>query len=207
MHPLPNAAALALLGDLIVDGASSQVAVAAVDWSVLKPMYEARRPRPFLALLSEPGAAHRRTRRDAPPVLALRLADAPAGARREIVVEFLCNEVGLALGIANASEIDTEQGLFEMGMDSLMSVELKSRLESALGTSLPSTLTFNYPNIESLAGYIVSDSAVPAATILSQGECGNEFLDGAAPDATSTEDLSEDDLAALLASRLSKLQR
>ncbi len=38
-------------------------------------------------------------------------------------------------------------GLFEMGMDSLMSVELRKRLERGAGRKLPATLTFNYPNV------------------------------------------------------------
>jgi hypothetical protein len=41
-------------------------------------------------------------------------------------------------------------------MDSLMSVELKRRLERGFGTSLPATLTFNYPNIRALAGFLLS---------------------------------------------------
>lgn len=35
-------------------------------------------------------------------------------------------------------------------MDSLMSVELRRRLEHGIGQVLPSTLTFNYPNIDAL---------------------------------------------------------
>jgi hypothetical protein len=43
-----------------------------------------------------------------------------------------------------------------MGMDSLTSVEFRNRLQKSLGKSLPSTLTFNYPNIDSLASYFVN---------------------------------------------------
>jgi hypothetical protein len=39
-------------------------------------------------------------------------------------------------------------------MDSLMSVELKRRLERGAGRPLPSTLTFNYPNVCALAGFL-----------------------------------------------------
>jgi myxalamid-type polyketide synthase MxaB len=41
-----------------------------------------------------------------------------------------------------------------MGMDSLTSVELKSRLESALGKSLPTTMALEYPTIEQLVRYL-----------------------------------------------------
>ena len=42
-----------------------------------------------------------------------------------------------------------------MGMDSLMSVELKNNLEKMVGSSLPSTLTFEYSTIEALAQYLL----------------------------------------------------
>ncbi len=44
-------------------------------------------------------------------------------------------------------------------MDSLMSVEFKGQIEVAVGVDLPSTLTFNYPNIAALADYLVAERA------------------------------------------------
>ena len=44
-----------------------------------------------------------------------------------------------------------------MGMDSLMSVELKRRLENRSGLQLPHTVIFNYPNVRALAGYLLEE--------------------------------------------------
>jgi hypothetical protein len=44
-----------------------------------------------------------------------------------------------------------------MGMDSLTSVQLKKRLEAAIGRSLAPTLAFNYPTIEKLAGFLARE--------------------------------------------------
>ena len=44
--------------------------------------------------------------------------------------------------------------MFDLGMDSLMAVELKRSLEAGTGLQLPSTLTFNYPTIRAMAGYL-----------------------------------------------------
>ena len=49
--------------------------------------------------------------------------------------------------------LDPERGLFDLGMDSLMTVALKTRLEAAFGMSLPSTLTLDYPSVAALARY------------------------------------------------------
>ena len=52
---------------------------------------------------------------------------------------------------------DTQIGFFELGMDSLMAVELHARLSQLLKVSLPSTLVFDFPNIERLTQYIASE--------------------------------------------------
>jgi acyl carrier protein len=50
--------------------------------------------------------------------------------------------------------LEEDRGLFQMGMDSLMSVRLKRRLEAGTGLRLPGTLTLTYPTISALAEYL-----------------------------------------------------
>jgi NAD(P)-dependent dehydrogenase (short-subunit alcohol dehydrogenase family)/acyl carrier protein len=207
LDPMPSDRALELLADMLGRPDAVQVVVAAVDWTVLKAIYEARRERPFLSLVSSREPARARQAATATPVLAERLSTTEPGQRRDVVVDFLRDEVALALGIQAPLTIDVEQGLFEMGMDSLMSVELKGRIESAVGMNLPSTLTFNYPNISALTEFLLTDALTFA----------DEDGDGAEPAAIVTADdaelptgpadeLDEDDLEALLAARLAKLK-
>lgn len=47
-------------------------------------------------------------------------------------------------------------GFFELGLDSLMALEMKHKLEKLTGVKLPNTLIFEHPNIKSLAGYMLS---------------------------------------------------
>jgi hypothetical protein len=79
-----------------------------------------------------------------------------------------------------------------MGMDSIMSVQLKTELEIGLGEELPSTLAFDCPTVESLCRFLVdevlgSDSLAPATP---------------RPVDQEVEDASEEELVALLAAEL-----
>ncbi len=157
--PMPADATLDALGRLL-GGDAPEAVVASVDWRSLKALHEARRPRPFLSRVSggaEPPRAL--AQKGAAPGLAERLARAPGAMRGELIAGFVRTEVAGVLGLDPLQPISTETGLFEMGMDSLMSVELKRRLEKGAGRPLPSTLTFNYPNIAALAAYLEREFA------------------------------------------------
>jgi acyl transferase domain-containing protein/acyl carrier protein len=43
---------------------------------------------------------------------------------------------------------------FDLGMDSLMALELRNDLQSRLGTTLPATVVFDYPNAEALTDFL-----------------------------------------------------
>ena len=49
------------------------------------------------------------------------------------------------------------QGFMDMGMDSLMSVELRNQLQLNLGIPLSATLMFKYPNVGDLAAYLAQE--------------------------------------------------
>ena len=61
---------------------------------------------------------------------------------------------------------DTEQGFAELGLDSLMAVELKKLVEETFGRQLSATVVFNYPSISRLAAHLIgqSDPAVTPST-------------------------------------------
>jgi acyl transferase domain-containing protein/acyl-CoA synthetase (AMP-forming)/AMP-acid ligase II len=83
------------------------------------------------------------------------LAQAAYRDRLSLLVRLLQQEFARVLGVSSPEEVEPTRGFFEMGFDSLMVVELKTRLERALGHSLSSTLGFNYPTIEILASYLL----------------------------------------------------
>ena len=68
----------------------------------------------------------------------------------------LSQRVAAVLGIPKSRKIDRLQGFFDMGMDSLTSVELKNRLSADFKLTLPATLAFDHPNISVLAQHLLS---------------------------------------------------
>jgi NADPH:quinone reductase-like Zn-dependent oxidoreductase/acyl carrier protein len=50
--------------------------------------------------------------------------------------------------------IPARQALHELGLDSLMAVELRNALCHALGRTLPATLLFDYPSVQALIGFL-----------------------------------------------------
>jgi len=55
------------------------------------------------------------------------------------------------------TDIDADTPIMESGVDSLMSVELRSQLQSEFKVTLASTVMFNYPTIQGLTDYLVGE--------------------------------------------------
>jgi acyl carrier protein len=199
MRSLASGPALDHLGRIIAAGESRAV-VASVDWEIFKPVYESRGRRPFL---DEVGRADSES---VVPAASATLRDEVAAAgpdqQLDVIVAHVRSAAGAVLGLA-ARQVDPHRGFFDLGMDSLLSVELRRRLEGSTGLALPGTLTFKYPTVAAiaqyLAGELLSPPAAPAA-----GDAGPSAAANAA--AVDTDDLSEDDLATLLASKLARIQ-
>ena len=54
--------------------------------------------------------------------------------------------------LRSSEPIDPDRPMESLGLDSLMALELRNRLESSLGTTLPAALVWAYPTITDLAG-------------------------------------------------------
>ena len=85
-----------------------------------------------------------------------------------------------------------------------MSVELKSRLQVSVGADpLPSTLTFNHPNIGALADYLMKEVLSASAAPKAPSPVGAPGVP-TDPAPAELDDLSEDELAAMLTMKLAQ---
>ena len=83
------------------------------------------------------------------------LGTTPAAEREAVLVSFLQRELQAVLRLPSAPA--PAVGFFDLGMDSLMAVELRNRLNRALAGAhtVPNTVVFDYPDIASLARHLV----------------------------------------------------
>lgn len=133
------------------------------------------------------------------------LLDTPRSERYGVVLEIVCEEVGRILRLSDGEAPKKRDRLMDLGMDSLMAVELRNRLGARLGLeSLPATLMFDYPTPDAIAGYVlerIGSTDAPAEEIAfeSASASGEHVFT-----ADEVADLSEEDVANLLRSRLAR---
>jgi acyl carrier protein len=125
--------------------------------------------------------------------------------RRGILEGFVRSAVARVLGVRNPDSIDPNKGLFEMGLDSLMSIDLKTRLANGAGHSLPSTLAFNYPSIAALTGFLAQDMFPAIVEEHAAAEPEPSIQTDPEVNGTAVDDMSEGELAERLRKRLAQL--
>jgi NADPH:quinone reductase-like Zn-dependent oxidoreductase/NAD(P)-dependent dehydrogenase (short-subunit alcohol dehydrogenase family)/acyl carrier protein len=140
---------LHLLGQLL-SSEEAHVAVLPIDWARYLRPFGAAVP-PMLSGFARTTAQPHRT-----DVLE-QLRQGPPGRRREALLTFLRAEASRVLGLAPGHPLDDDRPLQELGLDSLLTVELRNVVGAALGRTLPATVLFNYPSIQALAGWLETE--------------------------------------------------
>ena len=74
--------------------------------------------------------------------------------RTHLLTEQVRTQIAKVLGQHEAAKLSRTTGFFDLGMDSLTSIELRNRLQSRLALPLPATLAFDYPTLETLVAFL-----------------------------------------------------
>ncbi len=159
MRPMPLDDGLEALRRALMLG-EAQTAVLPVEWprflaafppgtvpDLMAPLAEARRQPARAPAAEAPAAAD-----DAPRPEAV---TAPARPDDEAALAALIRrEAVAALGLQPDAAIPGGQPLRDLGLDSLMAVDLRNRLAAALDITLPATLAFDHPTVEALTAFL-----------------------------------------------------
>ncbi|MDZ8033649.1 type I polyketide synthase [Nostoc sp. DedSLP04] len=115
----------------------------------------------------------------------------PVPDRRALLMSYVRSLLARVLGISDPQQIKPQQPLFDLGIDSLMVLDLKNQLQMSIGKTLRSTLLFDYPTLDALVAYLEREMLEQPCETESAGSHIDELAD-----------LSEDEVFALLASEL-----
>ena len=160
VKPMAPAAALEALGEAIFAGGSRAV-IGDADWEVLPqqfPQGSAARGffDGFLPVSAEKVQVEVRAgagQGDAEEIAAI---SAAARAERLPRMEsFVRGAARRVLGLSSGRPMPADLPLQDLGLDSLMALELRNVLAQAMGRPLSATLLFDYPTIRGLAGYLL----------------------------------------------------
>ena len=112
----------------------------------------------------------------------------PAAGRLDALRDAIRTEAAGIMGLAEASAISDSRPLRDLGLDSLMSVEMRNVLAARTGARLPATLLFDHPTVAALADTL---AAGPLAAHIAATLQGGDL-----------DSLGVDDLSALLEAEL-----
>jgi acyl transferase domain-containing protein/acyl carrier protein len=182
---------------------ASQLAVLLIDTAASSQGMGAQ---PILAGLVNRTAIERTSVTEPVGDLLRRWREAPAGLRRGVLMTHVRETAINVLGLPPTQVIAPRQPFNELGLDSLMAVELRNSLSHALGCPLPATLLFEQPTSEALIEYLICNAPTlaedhprdPATTVQVTTESDS--------DVSNLNALSDEEAEALLLAELDGLQ-
>jgi len=196
MTGMSVAQGLGCLGRLMA-GSQGQVCVLPVDWKRWSELYPAYMAKPFFSEIGEDSRVCPVELKHAKPADAFleQLKGVPEAMRVDLVREFVQKTAVGLLGFPAGHRLDPSQPLNELGLDSLMSLELRDAIATGVGQSLPATLLFNYPAVEDITQYLAKllfrETHAPEAAAAEKRNAWDDI-----------EDLSDDEVDRMLGARL-----
>ena len=171
----------------------AQIGVLPVDWSKYFAQSADLASLPFLEFLAEgfrsPGTASAQ--------IYEQIKNAPVRSRRAVLETAVRTQLATVLGVHSLDHLAPRQRLFDLGLDSLMAVDLKNRLQSGLGCTVSASLVFDYPTLESLLQHLSEEVINLEFSCVAESSAKKEIIAGG-----DLSEMSDDDIADLLARKL-----
>jgi NAD(P)-dependent dehydrogenase (short-subunit alcohol dehydrogenase family)/acyl carrier protein len=199
MGLIPPTHGLAIL-DQIWAQSPPQIGVLPVDWPQVASQFVLGGEPPMLADLIDETRSRSGNGQavSSEPELLTQLQTVPVHMQQHLLITAMRASVGKILGLDAAVAVDPERPLNELGLDSLMAIELRNALGLALGQRLPATLLFDHPTMAGLADHLLQD----VLHLPDEQADVYEALDQQEPSELDVSDLSEDEIEVLLAAEI-----
>lgn len=133
---------------------AAQLAVLPVEWPRLLRDFPFLGGKPLLNQVMSEGRPEENSPSPEVSELLKRLKTILPADRRQCLAGYIRDQVIKVLSLDPTRSIDPHQPFNELGVDSLMALEITNGLGAALGSALPATLVFDYPTIEALTDYL-----------------------------------------------------
>jgi phthiocerol/phenolphthiocerol synthesis type-I polyketide synthase D len=177
MHPLAPEQALAALDRLFEKSGPAQAVAMSVDWTQLARSFNGQQPPALISELlrekARPAAV--KTARDSGPRLSMQelLAAAPAR-RHSLLLAYVQKNLAQVMAL-DAPELDPEESLSNLGLDSLMALELQHSLEESFGMKLPIDLLMGVASLNEFVTRLLDILA--RAEVSSAHNAGQKIMD------------------------------
>ena len=102
-------------------------------------------------------SAHHRTETELQGEWARRLSTLPPARRADDVRSAVLTDVSSVLSVGDMAAIPVDRPLSDLGLDSLMAVELRTALSQRVGVTLPATLAFDHPTVDALSRWLLDE--------------------------------------------------
>ncbi|HBQ99714.1 MAG TPA: short-chain dehydrogenase, partial [Cyanobacteria bacterium UBA11691] len=196
--------------DILLGNQSSidRVGVIPIQWSVLAEHWSGIQNSSLLRelLQKEEWGEQDTLKQNVKANILAKLEAASPEERQEILIEHIRGQVVQVLGLSSSQLPEMNVGFMEMGMDSLMAVELKNRLQNQLETHLPETIAMEYPTVAKLSLYVeeLMEWQAKEQEKVSGGQSQREESEEDL--FPNLEEISEEDFEALAAQQLETLK-
>jgi acyl transferase domain-containing protein/acyl-CoA synthetase (AMP-forming)/AMP-acid ligase II/acyl carrier protein len=157
MHPLAPAQALAVLDRLFEKNNSAQAVAMSVDWVLLGRSFNGQQPPSLIAdLIREKGSpgSSKASHGSGPKFSTEELWAAPTTLRHGLVLAHVQKSLAQVMAL-ESPELDPEESLSNLGLDSLMALELQHSLEESFGAKLPIELLMGIPSLNEFANRLL----------------------------------------------------
>ncbi|MGW3852988.1 SDR family NAD(P)-dependent oxidoreductase, partial [Streptomyces fagopyri] len=150
--------AVAALATALDSGVTTEF-VADIDWARFAPAFTSIRPSALLRELPEaaPSASADRSSSNGTDSPGARIGALPREAGVRAAVDLIRARAAAVLGHADAEAVPADRAFRELGVDSLIAVELRNVLGVECGVRLPATVVFDHPTPTALAEFLYGE--------------------------------------------------